>query len=134
MLAWNKIDRAEAEPPRIVTAERAHLVGTYSIAAATGRGLPELLDGIEQLARARARAPRAHGAELRAATSSPGCIEAREVVEEHYEDGMAHDHGARDAEDGGADSQAAAGARLLNLPNFLTIVRILTIPVFLILL
>jgi GTP-binding protein HflX len=47
VLAWNKMDRAPGEPPRIVAAERTHLVGTYAIAAATGRGLPDLLAGIE---------------------------------------------------------------------------------------
>jgi GTP-binding protein HflX len=47
VLAWNKMDRAPAGPLRISAAERAHLVGAFPIAAATGRGLPELLAGIE---------------------------------------------------------------------------------------
>ena len=48
MLAWNKIDRASDTPLRIVTADRAHLVGTYKISASTGGGLPDLLEGLER--------------------------------------------------------------------------------------
>jgi len=48
VLVWNKIDRAAEAPVRIVSADRAHLVGTYTISAITRRGIPELLDGVEQ--------------------------------------------------------------------------------------
>ncbi len=88
VLAWNKMDRAEHEPPRIVAAERAHLVGTYPIAAATGQGLPELLDGIERwVERERVRVeveiPSARG-DLVA-----WLHRGARVVEERYEDGRA---------------------------------------------
>jgi GTP-binding protein HflX len=48
VLVWNKIDRAAEAPVRIVSADRAHLVGSYTISAITRRGIPELLDGVEQ--------------------------------------------------------------------------------------
>ena len=41
--------RATADAPlRMVSAKRAHLVGTYELSATTGRGLPDLLEGIER--------------------------------------------------------------------------------------
>jgi GTP-binding protein HflX len=48
VLVWNKIDRAAEAPVRIVSADRAHLVGTHAISAITRRGIPELLEGVEQ--------------------------------------------------------------------------------------
>ena len=45
--AVQTMSSAEA-PVRIVSADRAHLVGTYTISAITRRGIPELLDGVEQ--------------------------------------------------------------------------------------
>ena len=49
LLAWNKIDRAgeEAGPPREVAAHQ-QIINVVAIAAATGRGLPELLATIER--------------------------------------------------------------------------------------
>ncbi|MBI3767637.1 MAG: GTPase HflX [Deltaproteobacteria bacterium] len=88
VLAWNKMDRAEAEPSRIVVAERAHLVGSYAIAAATGRGLAELLAGIERwIERERVRLEVA-------VPASRGDLVAwlhrgARVVAEHYSNGTA---------------------------------------------
>ncbi len=88
VLAWNKMDRAQAEPSRIVVAERAHLVGSYAIAAARGRGLAELLAGIERwIERERVRLEVA-------VPASRGDLVAwlhrgARVVAEHYVDGTA---------------------------------------------
>jgi GTP-binding protein HflX len=88
ILAWNKMDRAESEPPRIVAAERAHLVATMRISATTGRGLPELLDAIERwIERERVRLEVA-------VPSARGDLVAwlhrdARVVEERYADGRA---------------------------------------------
>jgi GTP-binding protein HflX len=88
ILAWNKMDRASSEPSRIVAAERGHLVGSYPIAAATGRGLPDLLEGVEYwIERERVRLDIA-------VPSSRGDLVAwlhrgARVVSERYEDGRA---------------------------------------------
>lgn len=87
ILAWNKIDRAGATPPRDV-ADHAPIVAVASISAATGRGLPELLAEIERwLDRERVRIevsiPASRG-DLLALVHR-----AAKVLSEHYEDGAA---------------------------------------------
>jgi len=47
ILAWNKIDRGGEVPPREI-GDHPHIVAVQAIAAATGRGLDELLAAIER--------------------------------------------------------------------------------------
>jgi GTP-binding protein HflX len=87
LLVWNKIDVAPVGP-RPVAAEKSNLVGSVRLSAATGEGVPALLDAIERwLDRNRVRL------ELAVPTARGDLLawlhRGAKIVAERYEDGVA---------------------------------------------